>query len=98
MTTCQHGCADPRMCDDCRRTKLGPASDDPDIRAAWTAVRRGLEEMLRPYVQAHVLDDLVRRAVAELLAGAGWKPPLRPPPDWLRTARVAHALAAEDLA
>ncbi|MEU8381729.1 hypothetical protein [Streptosporangium sp. NPDC048865] len=69
---------------------------DPDIAAAWTDVRQGLTAMLRPYVQAHLVDDLVKRAVAELLAGPGWKPPLRKPPDMLRAARVERYLAAED--
>jgi len=69
---------------------------DPDIAAAWTDVRQGLAAMLRPHVQDHMLDELVRRAVAELLVGPGWKPPLRKPPDMLRAARVDRYLAAED--
>jgi len=69
---------------------------DPDIAAAWTDVRTGLTAMLRPYVQAQSLDDVVRRAVAELLAGPGWRPPLRPPPAVIRDARVQRYLAAED--
>lgn len=71
-------------------------SPDPDIQARWDDLRRGLADMLRPYVQQQVLDDLVRRAVAELIAGPGWKPPLRLPPPVIRDARVRHALAAED--
>lgn len=68
---------------------------DPDIAAAWTSVRTGLTAMLQPYVQAHVLDDLVRRAVAELLSGPGWRPPLRPQPSVIRDARVHRYLSAD---
>lgn len=90
---CTLGAADPKMCDRCRRATLtGPATDDPDLREQWTAVRRGLAAMLRPYVQEHLIEDLAVRAVAELLAGPGWRPPLREPPDWLREDRVARAL------
>lgn len=94
---CTHGAAaDPKMCPDCRRAQLGPDAADPDIRAAWTTLRRGLADMLRPYVQDHLVDDLAKRAVAELLAGPGWKPPLRMAPAVIRDARVARAMAAED--
>jgi hypothetical protein len=93
---CSHGCADPKMCADCRRAQIGPSSDDPDIRQAWNEVREGLAAMLRPYVQAHVLDSLTRRMVAELLAGPGWKPPLKPPPDWLRDGRASRYLDATE--
>ncbi len=77
--------------------RLGPASDDPDIRQAWADLRTGLTKTLRPYVSAVSLDDLVVRIVAELIAGPGWKPPLRPPPDWMRQARVQRAMVADDL-
>lgn len=93
---CPHRHADPRMCDQCRRDRLGPTSTDPGIVAAWTTLRRGLEAALRPYVQDAVREDLVRRIVAELLAGPGWKPPLRLAPPVIQEARVQRALAAED--
>ncbi|MEV7006829.1 hypothetical protein [Streptosporangium sp. NPDC051022] len=92
---CPHRHADPRMCPDCRRERLGPASTDPDIAARWDELRSGLTAMLRPYVQQQLLDDLVRRAVAELISGPGWKPPLRLAPAVIRDARVQRALAAQ---
>ncbi|MFI6819237.1 hypothetical protein ACIBG7_43100 [Nonomuraea sp. NPDC050328] len=91
-----HGCADPKLCPDCRRAAIGPASDDPDIRQRWAELREGLALMLRPYVQEHLVDELARRAVAELVAGPGWKPPLRPAPDWRREGRIERYLAATD--
>ncbi|MEV0968495.1 hypothetical protein [Microtetraspora glauca] len=97
MKPCDHGAADPKMCADCRRERLGPASEDPDIRAAWTDLRNGLTRTLRPYVSDVTLDDLVRRIVAELVAGPGWKPPLKPPPEWLKQSRIQRALASDDL-
>ncbi|GIH69464.1 hypothetical protein [Sphaerimonospora thailandensis] len=78
--------------------RLGPASDDPDIRQAWTDLRQGLDALIRPYVSEVSRDDLVRRIIAELVAGPGWKPPLKPVPDFMVQARVARALASEDLA
>ncbi|MEU0516628.1 hypothetical protein [Streptosporangium sp. NPDC006007] len=93
---CPHRHADPRMCDQCRRDRLGPTSTDPDITAAWTTLRCGLEAALRPYVQDAVREDLVRRIVAELLTGPGWKPPLKLAPPVIQEARVQRALAAED--
>lgn len=84
------------FCPQCRRDRLGPSSTDPEIVARWDDLRRGLEAMLRPHVQEVVREDLVRRIVAELLAGPGWKPPLRLAPPMIQEARVQRALAAED--
>jgi hypothetical protein len=67
---------------------------DPDIQAAWDDLRTGLTNMFRPHVAEISLDDLVRRAIAELIAGPGWRPPLRPAPAIIRDQRVQHSLDA----
>lgn len=91
-----HGCADPKMCPECRHIQVTPASEDPDIRQSWTDLREGLAAMLRPYVQAHIIDGLTRRAIAELLVAPGWKPPLNRVPDDVRQARIDRYMAATE--
>lgn len=93
---CPHNRADPRRCPDCRKNTTRSGTEDPDIRARWVDFRRGLEAMLRPYVQEHLLEELALRAAAELLAGPGWRPPLKTQPDWMRDARVRRAMIADD--
>ncbi|MER7126663.1 hypothetical protein [Micrococcus luteus] len=63
-------------------------STDPDIQAAWDSARTALATMLRPYVQAHLVDDLARRFVDGHLNANGWRPPLRPMPDVIRDHRL----------
>lgn len=69
-------------------------STDPDIQAAWDTARAALAELLRPYVQHHLVDDLARQYVAGHLAATGWRPPLGPLPDII-SARRAQALAGD---
>lgn len=78
MTTppCTHGhAADPKLCPTCKGT---PGHVDPDIQAHWVEARQGLAAMLRPYVQAHLIDNIAKRYV-DGLEVRGWRPPLRPP-------------------
>ena len=90
MTACTHGHeADPKLCPVC---KGAGGHVDPDIQAAWKDARDALAVMLRPYVQAHLLDELAKRYV-DGLEHHGWRPPLRPPrpiqrlePDQVRAA------------
>lgn len=94
VPVCTHGhAADPKLCHhpDCKR----PAGHvDPDIQAAWDEARRGLAAMLRPYVQAHLVDELAQRYI-DGLEVRGWRPPLRPPKPVQRLEpEVAHANTA----
>lgn len=76
MTACTHGhAADPKLCPTCRPA---PSNTDPDIQAAWDEAKRGLAALLRPYVQAHLIEELAQRYV-DGLEVRGWRPPLRPP-------------------
>lgn len=54
---------------------------------AWHELRDGITAKLRPYVQAHLLDKLAIEIVAELIAEPGWRPPLHPAPEVIRTDR-----------
>lgn len=63
-------------------------STDPDIQAAWDKAEHALTALLRPYVQAHLVEDLARRFVAEHLAAEGWRPPLGRLPEVIRTGRL----------
>jgi hypothetical protein len=67
---------------------------DPDIQQAWTDLRAGLTSLLRPHVAEISLDDLVKRAIAEHIAGPGWRPPLRPPPQIIRDDRIQKSMEA----
>ncbi|MER5622484.1 hypothetical protein ABT061_15715 [Streptosporangium sp. NPDC002544] len=68
---------------------------DPDISAEWTTLRTGLTRMLQPHVQDAVRDDLVKRIVAELVNGPGWRPPIKALPAVIRDARVHRYLTAD---
>jgi hypothetical protein len=67
---------------------------DPDIQQAWTDLRAGLTSLLRPHVAEVSLDDLVKRAIAEHIAGPGWHPPHRKVPDIIRDRRIQNSLDA----
>ena len=69
-------------------------STDPDIQQAWDDLRTGLTNHLMHHVAEVSLDDLVRHAIAELIAGPGWRPPLRKPPPLIRDDRIQHSLEA----
>ncbi|WP_204061423.1 hypothetical protein [Microbispora corallina] len=69
----------------------------PEVGPAWRDLRKAIAAELRPYVQAHLLDDLAIRIVANHVAAPGWRPPLRPDPDVIvdaRRTRTAQGLAA----
>lgn len=63
-------------------------SPDPDIQAAWNQARTHLAALLRPYIQAHLIDNLVKEFVIGHLNAEGWRPPLRPLPDVVRENRL----------
>jgi hypothetical protein len=70
--------------------------DDPDIAKAWDDLHLGLERLLRPHVADHTVADLAKRAVAELIAGPGWRPPLHPALDWIKQGRTRRTREALD--
>jgi hypothetical protein len=95
--TCTHGhAADPKLCPACK--SQAARHTDPDIQAAWRDQRDALAAMLRPYVQAHLVQDLAQRYI-DGLEQRGWRPPLRPPEQTARidpeTAQAATARGYE---
>lgn len=69
-------------------------SADPDITAAFKQAADDLAALIRPYVQAHLVDNLARQYVANHLAAPGWRPPLRPAPEDWRTVRATNTRRA----
>ncbi|MEU4511740.1 hypothetical protein AB0G05_19790 [Nonomuraea wenchangensis] len=66
---------------------------DPDINAAWQTMRAAVRGMLRPHVQAALLEDDVT-AIADWLNANGWKPPLKPIDPIIAAGRAARDQAA----
>lgn len=67
---------------------------DPDITAEYVKLRDQLAARLRPYVQAHKIDEIAIAFVAEDITAAGWRPPLHKPIDIIATARAETARQA----
>lgn len=65
-----------------------------DPERAFFDLRDALIADLRPYIQEHMLTDLVTRIVAERVSGPGWKPPLGKQLDVIADARAARTRAA----
>lgn len=64
----------------------GKHHTDPDIQAEYNKAIDELEKRIRPYMQDHLVHDLAREFIADMSAH-GWRPPLRPAPDWLLEGR-----------
>lgn len=62
----------------------------PAIGQAYRDLHAGIAAKLRPYVQAHLVDEIATQIVADLVAAPGWRPPLRVDPDVIVDARRAN--------
>ncbi|MBX6387352.1 MAG: hypothetical protein IRZ07_30970 [Microbispora sp.] len=60
---------------------------EPQVGPAWHELRDGITAKLRPHIQEHLLDQIAVEIVAELVAEPGWRPPLQPAPQVIRTDR-----------
>lgn len=78
------------------RPRLRPDAvpTDPGLQAEWDAARDYLAAILKPWLPPAVISDLVTAYVTGYMAGAGWRPPTQPPPDWLLRALLPSGDAA----